>query len=190
MPRAGAARSWVLGCRSDYGEGMKTELYWIPGSWPGRIAIMPRPRGGDWLEDEIRAWRDASVGVVVSLLEEEEVTDLELSAEGELAGASGIEFVSFPIVDRSVPASRDSVSELVANLATRLNAGQNVAIHCRQGIGRAALVAIAVLVRLGVSADEAIERVSATRGRPVPETPEQREWLLDFARRETKPLPV
>ena len=36
---------------------MHTELYWIPGPWLGRLAIMPRPRGGDWLEDEIRSWR-------------------------------------------------------------------------------------------------------------------------------------
>lgn len=169
---------------------MKTELYWIPSTWPGRIAIMPRPRGGDWLEDEVRAWRDASVGVVVSLLEEEEIADLELSAEGELARANDIELVSFPIADRSVPASRASASELVTTLATRLNAGQNVAIHCRQGIGRAALVAIAVMIRLGVDAEKAIERVSAARGRAVPETPEQREWLLEFARRESKTLPA
>lgn len=166
---------------------MKTELYWIPGSWPSRLAIMPRPRGGDWLEDEVRAWRDAGVGVLVSLLEAEEVADLDLSAEGELARANGIEFVSFPIVDRSVPAARDSAYELVASLATRITTGQNVAIHCRQGIGRAALVAIALMVRLGASTEDAIARVSAARGRAVPETSEQRECLIEFARRDATP---
>ncbi|MGH9843461.1 MAG: hypothetical protein ACREEM_32385 [Blastocatellia bacterium] len=32
---------------------MRSELYWING---GRIAIVPRPRGDDWLEDKVAAW--------------------------------------------------------------------------------------------------------------------------------------
>jgi protein-tyrosine phosphatase len=169
---------------------MRTELYWVPGTSAGRIAIMPRPRGGDWLEDEVRAWRDAGVDVVVSLLEADEVMDLELLAEEGLARANRIEFVRFPITDRGVPESRDAAAELANRLANLLGSGKNVAIHCRQGIGRAALVAIAVMIRLGVDAGAAIERVSAARGLAVPETPAQRQWLLDFARQSAKPTPA
>src|SRR4051794_18897663 len=32
---------------------MRSELFWIPVPFPGRLAIAPRPRGGDWLGDEI-----------------------------------------------------------------------------------------------------------------------------------------
>ncbi len=167
---------------------MRTELYWVSGAWPGRVAVAPRPRGGDWLEDEIRAWRAAGVGVVVSLLEVDEAADLELGAEADLARANGIEFVSFPITDRGVPASREAAAELVAELARAVAAGRNVVIHCRQGVGRAALVAAALLVRLGASAAEAVERVGSARGRAVPETPEQRAWLDEFARREVRSL--
>ena len=169
---------------------MITELYWIAGTWPGRLAIMPRPRGGDWLEDEVRAWRDAGVGIVVSLLESEEVADLDLSTESELSRANGIDFVTFPIVDRSVPTARETVAELVAKLAVALKEGKNVAIHCRQGVGRAALVAVSTLIRLGVDVEPAIERVSTARGRAIPETAEQREWLLEFANRTAKPTPA
>ncbi len=35
---------------------MNTQIHWIEGPWPGRLAISPRPRGGEWLKDEIRAW--------------------------------------------------------------------------------------------------------------------------------------
>ena len=38
---------------------------------------MPRPRGGDWLEDEIQAWRRSGVGVVVSLLTPDEIADYD-----------------------------------------------------------------------------------------------------------------
>jgi hypothetical protein len=57
---------------------MRTELYWIERPWRGRLAIMPRPRGGDWLDDEIQSWRRSGVDVVVSLLTREEESDLNL----------------------------------------------------------------------------------------------------------------
>jgi hypothetical protein len=36
---------------------MKVEIYWITGAPDAPLGIMPRPRGGDWLEDEIRSLR-------------------------------------------------------------------------------------------------------------------------------------
>ena len=161
---------------------MTTELYWLSRAWPGRVAVMPRPRGGDWLEDEVRAWRDSGVDVVVSLLEPDETTELGLAAEEKLARGCHIEFVPLPIPDRGVPETRVTVSQLVDKLATDVRVGKNVAIHCRQGIGRAALVAVSLLIRLGVDAASAVDLVSTARGRAVPETAEQRQWIDDFAR--------
>lgn len=161
---------------------MRTELYWVRGPWPGRLAIMPRPRGGDWLEDEIQAWRRSGVDAIVSLLTTDEVSDLSLADEGELCRANGIQFFSFPITDRGTPSSGEDFSDLVMKLAERLADGKNVAIHCRQGIGRAAVVAICLLVLSGMDPQAAVQRVSAARGCPVPETPEQRRWIADFAK--------
>jgi protein-tyrosine phosphatase len=168
---------------------MRTELYWIEGPWRGRLAIMPRPRGGDWLEDEIQSWRRSGVDVVVSLLTREEQTELNLPEEEALCRANGIEFVSFPIVDRSVPSSAEAFSEQVIQLAEKLANGQNIAVHCRQGIGRAALVAICLLTVSGMEPAAAIERVSAARGCIVPETPEQRRWITDFAKSHVTGIP-
>jgi protein-tyrosine phosphatase len=161
---------------------MRAELYWITGPWPGRLAIMPRPRGGDWLEEEIRSWRQSGIDVVVSLLTRDEQTELNLPDEQSLCRANGIEFVSFPIVDRSVPSSAAEFSEQIVNLAEKLRDGKNVAVHCRQGIGRAALVAICLLILSGMEPALAIDRVGAARGCSVPETPEQRQWITDFAK--------
>jgi hypothetical protein len=115
---------------------MRTELYWIDGPWQGKLAILPRPRGGDWLEDEVRGWRAAGVDVIVSLLTSDEVADLDLAQESALCEAYGIDFWSFPIVDRSVPASRKATLDFVKKLAKLLAEGKSIAIHCRQGIGR------------------------------------------------------
>lgn len=164
----------------DY--SMRTELYWIEGPWRGRLAIMPRPRGGDWLEDEIQSWYRSGVDVVVSLLTRDEQSELNLPDEEALCRANNIEFVSFPIVDRSVPSSAEMFSGLVTTLAERLADGKNVAVHCRQGIGRAALVAISVLIWSGLETATAMEQVGVARGCTVPETPDQRRWISDFAR--------
>lgn len=41
---------------------MSDGSYWIPGPWPGRLGIVPRPRGGDWFEDEMRRLQLAGGG--------------------------------------------------------------------------------------------------------------------------------
>jgi protein-tyrosine phosphatase len=161
---------------------MRTELYPIDGPWPGHLAIAPRPRGGDWLEDEIRAWRRSGIDVVLSLLTREEEAELGLTEEAEFSRANSIEFVSFPILDRGVPSSREVFAKQVTDLAEQLRRGKSVAVHCRQGIGRAALVAIGLLISAGVEWDEAIRRVGSARGCSVPETPDQRQWVADFGK--------
>ena len=161
---------------------MRTELYWITGPWPGRLAIMPRPRGGDWLEDEIQSWRRAGVDVVVSLLTRDEQAELSLLDEEALCRASDIDFVSIPIVDRGVPSSLTEFTGHMSKLAEQLRSGKNIAVHCRQGIGRAALVAVCLLILSGMAPAAGIERVGTARGCSVPETPEQRRWVNDFAK--------
>jgi protein-tyrosine phosphatase len=81
------------------------------------------------------------------------------------------------------------VRYLVATLAEKLANGTNIAVHCRQGIGRAALVAICLLVFSGIDRETATQRLSAARGCPVPETPEQRRWIADFAESLANQLP-
>lgn len=156
---------------------MNPDLFWIPGPWRGRLAVATRPRGGDWLDDEARGWRRAGVDTVVSLLEKEEASQLDLSAEGEIAQSKGVEFVSFPIPDRGVPTSTPAALGLMKNITKALEQGKNVAVHCRQGVGRSGLVAAAVLVTSGIGVDKAIEIVSIARGQTVPETPAQLEWI-------------
>jgi protein-tyrosine phosphatase len=150
---------------------------------------MPRPRGGDWLEDEIQAWLRSGVNVVVSLLTSDENADLDLADEAGICRAKGIQFLPFPITDRGVPSSREALSDLLTKLAEQLAAGKNIAVHCRQGIGRSALVALCLLVRSGIDLDAATQQVGAARGCPVPETVEQRRWVADFARSLLTALP-
>jgi protein-tyrosine phosphatase len=160
---------------------MKTTVFWIDGPWRGRLGILPRPRGGDWLRDETAAWREAGVDVVVSLLEPEEAAQLVLEDEAAAAAENGIAFRSFPIPDCEVPTSKGAVAELVGEVVDALEEGRAVAVHCRQGIGRSGLIAGGVLVAGGVDPAKALETVSQARGLEVPETREQRQWFSDLA---------
>jgi protein-tyrosine phosphatase len=82
-----------------------------------------------------------------------------------------------------VPKSSDDLSRLVTLLETALASGKNVAVHCRQGIGRSSLVAASVLIAAGETPEEAFRHVEQARGRPVPDTAEQREWVARNGRR-------
>jgi len=156
---------------------MIPDLFRITEPWRGQLAISTRPRGGDWLEDEVRGWRSAHVDSVVSLLEKDEEEKLELDSEGRIAQANGIHFISFPIVDRGVPTSIPSTASVLRSVNRALEKGENVAVHCRQGIGRAALFAAGTLMAAGKSPEAALEAIRSARGLNVPETQEQREWL-------------
>lgn len=155
---------------------MTPDLFWIPGPWRGRLAIAARPRGGDWLEDEFSGLRRAGVDVIVSLLEEDEAAQLGLAGEAKAVEANGLRFISFPIPDRGVPASTPAAVSLMASIAAALEEGKNVAVHCRQGIGRSGLIAAGILMSSGLSPEQAIQVVSSARGLAIPETPEQHLW--------------
>jgi protein-tyrosine phosphatase len=161
---------------------MVVSPFWVETGQAGRIALLPRPRGGEWLDDEIDAWRRAGVDVVVSLLTPEEEADLDLADEARVSHRHGLQFVSFPVPDRGVPDSRVATAELAASLTDAIAAGKNVGFHCRQGIGRSAMLAACVLAAVDVDPDTALARIAAARGLPVPETVEQRRWVSDFAR--------
>jgi protein-tyrosine phosphatase len=167
-------------------EVVRTELFWIEGIRQGRLAVLPRPRGGDWLKNEIRSLRDAGVNALVSLLTGDEVTELDLAKEAANCAAVAIEFFSFPIADRGIPVSVSDAVGLVRRLVTLLAGGKAVAVPCRQGVGRSALVAACVLAALGEAPDAALARVARARGCPLPDTAEQRAWVRQFATRHLK----
>ena len=135
----------------------------LMGPWPGKLALAARPRGGEWLHDELANWRREGVHTVFSLLTPEEEQDLDLTDEKRETQAQGMTFRSFPIPDRQVP---DSESKLAKS---------------RQGIGRSGLVAACLFITKGLETKAAVKRLSAARGTHIPESNEQRRWIDHFA---------
>jgi protein-tyrosine phosphatase len=158
---------------------MPTELYWIAAGASPKLAIMARPRAGDWLEDEIAHWKLSGVEIVVSLLERDEIDDLGLEAEAALCEQRGIQYLSFPIPDRGVPVDMADAMRFAADVASQ---GKSTAIHCRAGIGRSSVMAAAMLISGGVEPAAAMSAIQEARRVPVPDTDEQRDWVLKLER--------
>ena len=135
---------------------MGTALHWVNGPWLGKLALASRPRGGEWLDDEMASWQRDGIDMVLSLLTPEEEQALDLAAEA-------------------------GVTTVVERAGSALSSGKNIAVHCRQGIGRTGLIAACLLISRGVDPEAAVARLSAARGVPVPETPEQRQWIDRYA---------
>jgi protein-tyrosine phosphatase len=121
--------------------------YWVETGNRLRLAIVPRPRGGDWLEDELDQMKRAGIDVLVSMLQVDEAAELGLSSEAELCEARGIAFRSFPRPDRETPPSTASFSQFVEDLRADAHAGRSVAVHCRASIGRSSLLLAALTYR-------------------------------------------
>lgn len=160
---------------------MTDELHWVRGPWRGKLALAARPRGGDWLKDELEGWKRAGVDTVVSLLTPDEERELQLQDESRDAKTQGMTFLSLPIRDRQVPDSEVSLNSTIQQVDEALSSGKNVLVHCRQGIGRTGLIAASLLINKGWELEAAIELLSNVRGIAIPETPEQRRWIEKYA---------
>ncbi|MET9616828.1 phosphatase domain-containing putative toxin [Kitasatospora indigofera] len=109
---------------------------------PGRLSTMARPRGNDWLDDEMAALKDCGVDILVCALTGPELDELGLTDEPRAAAAAGLRFVATPIPDRTVP-DLAAILPTLRGLAAQLRDGAHVVTHCRAGIGRSSLVAAA-----------------------------------------------
>jgi protein-tyrosine phosphatase len=161
---------------------MKPTIYRIPKKiGNGYLAIMPRPRAGEWLNDELKGWHTSGIDVIVSLLTLTETVNLDLQDEAKICQEQQIEYISYPIDDRRTPASSAATLELIKRILEKLKQGKGVAIHCRMGIGRSALIAACVVVSQGLEVKAAFDLIGKARGIPVPDTDEQKKWVEQFA---------
>ena len=159
-----------------------TDVFWIDREGQGRLGIMPRPRGGECLSDEIANLKSKGVDILVSAITADEATELELEHEQALCEASGVEYWDFPISDRSIP-SLEVGHDFLEKASAAMRQGRSVVIHCRFGVGRSGMLCAGVLMLESLAPYEALEKVSNARGLIVPDTVAQRDWLFELGER-------
>jgi hypothetical protein len=119
--------------------------------------------------------------LLVSLLTPDESRELQLEMEEKLCQDVGIDYQLVPIPDRGVPSNMRNLAGLALRWAKLLENGTNIIFHCRQGIGRSAMMVALVLVTCGMEVDFAFQIIEKARGRPVPDTEKQRAWVEQYA---------
>jgi protein-tyrosine phosphatase len=153
------------------------DIFWIADTG---LAIVLRPRGNDWLENDLKRIRMAGIQTIVSTVEHWEARALGLAEEQDLAERQGMNFISYPLEDRWIPPDREDFNEFVSMLAKRLQDGERIGVHCRGCIGRSTVVAASTLIKLGWPAEKALDEIERARGCSVPDTEEQRDWIIEF----------
>jgi protein-tyrosine phosphatase len=159
---------------------MRPTVYEVDTGAVGRLALVPRPRGGEGLQDELGGLRDAGFDVLVSALTDRELEQFELNDEAKVAATAGLEFIPIPMPDMGTPSDFGSAVDEIQALARAIRQRRSVAVHCRMSIGRSSLIAAGILVVLDVDAHEAFRRIAEARGTSVPETGDQRQWVEDL----------
>jgi protein-tyrosine phosphatase len=160
---------------------MLPTVYWVRDLARGRLAVVTRPDPAYGLAGQLKSLRADGLDILVSLLQTEEAIRLGLAWEANVAADEGLAFHNLPTDDFGVPASFEAAGALIGTIAADVDAGRAVGVHCFAGRGRSPLFACCVLVRLGMDPEAAIEAVSTARGRRIPETEAQRQWIFDFA---------
>jgi protein-tyrosine phosphatase len=155
-------------------------VFWIEGEASARLAVVLMPRAEDWLEDDLQYYSTSGINTLVSLLDPREAAWLGLGHEDALARAAGMEFLNYPIPDGRVPGDIEDFRNFVSGLADRLLAGHRIGVHCRGSIGRSTVTAACTLIHMGWEPDVAIEAIRRARGCEVPDTEEQRKWILKY----------
>jgi predicted ATP-grasp superfamily ATP-dependent carboligase len=113
------------------------EFLWI-GAKPGRIGA--------------RFLRAKGFTVRISLLEEEEKTK----------GPKGLQYFWRPLREyRAIPSQ--ALWGLTSEILDLQGQGSRVFIHCREGVGRAPAVGVALLIRKGHSLESAIDQINSGR---------------------------
>ena len=166
---------WLL---KDFGPGRgRVGLTFVPGK------SGPSVHGKDWDRDlgtdldRLRALY--KVELLVSLIEDHELSMLNIEDYPDEASRRGIAVYRSPVVDLKTPTIEQANHIVDVSLALA-SAGRNVVFHCRGGLGRAGTLGACLLVSLGRSAQKAITEVRKARKGAI-ETASQKHFIEEFA---------
>ena len=167
------------------------QVQFIPSAWletPGKLGITFAPGkqapswfGEPWQRDlDLDLQRLVEVyhtDCLVSLLEEQEYSDLKIPDLREKATALGMRVLHLPIPDGSTPPDAVAFQAVIQEAIALLRADKTVVVHCRGGLGRAGTITAAILITLGRSPNIAIQQVRETRPGAI-ENERQEQFLL------------
>jgi len=154
--------------------------YWVE---PGQLLAGEYPRDKDEQssQDKMNALLDSGVAAFIDLTESDE----GLRPYSSLLGSAT--HYRFPIRDYSIPECPSLTKNILDTIDSCLERGQTVYVHCWGGIGRTGVIVGCWLARHGYEDEAALARLlelwlqcpKSVNG-PSPETPEQKQYILEW----------
>lgn len=150
----------------------------LPDSVSGTLSTCAMPGRTGAFEVDLVDLAASSPDIVISLTPADEI-EKESPEYAQAIEASTLPFVrwSLPTPDFGIVRDRQKFMQEVQNAAKALREGRRIVVQCGAGIGRSGTFAIATLIALGLSQEDANVRVEATGAHP--ESWSQQE-LLDW----------
>jgi hypothetical protein len=139
----------------------------LPDGVAGSLWLSAMPgRFNSWREFEREA-QQVRLHMVVCLTGRDEMRELSPHYHAAVeSGGTSFEWLHLPVPNFGVPQDRAAFRAGVDRVVLALRAGQPVMLHCAAGIGRTGSMAACVLKALGLSPDDALERVRAAGSNP------------------------
>jgi ADP-ribosyl-[dinitrogen reductase] hydrolase len=114
---------------------------------------------------DLQTVREFGARLLVTLMEERELSMLGVHALPIAARRVGLEWKHLPIIDMSVPTAVfehrwETVGE---ELRAALSAGEHVVLHCYAGLGRTGTIAAKLLIEFGLQPAQAVAAVRGAR---------------------------
>ncbi|HAJ31219.1 MAG TPA: phosphatase [Gammaproteobacteria bacterium] len=133
---------------------------------PGRNHI--DGQGRVWsrdLEKDLNALKSWGADAVICLVEPPELTAMGVPDYVEALSKSGFILFHLPIRDMSTPGQpfKEAWARHSTELNELLSGPSHVVIHCAAGLGRTGMFCAEILVRMGCSAEDAIQKVRRIR---------------------------
>jgi len=119
----------------------------------------------DRIENDLQCISSWGAKIIVTLLEMREITQLGVAALPGSILARNIHWLHLPLGNNVLPAEEFEEKWRSARvmLLHSLQQGERILIHCKEGVGRSALVAARLLIEAGIDADCAISAVRKAR---------------------------
>lgn len=156
--------------------GGKLGITFAPGK---RASSLSGPSWDRTLDTDLQRLRTVfEVDVLVSLIEDEELSLLGIPELVAKAEAAGIGLIRHPVVDGLVPIASEARRTLQSAL-TLARSGQRVVFHCRGGLGRAGTFAACALIHLGHQSRDAIQVTRSARPGAI-ENVRQEDFVLRY----------
>jgi protein-tyrosine phosphatase len=141
------------------------------------VELPPAVRGSLWLSGmpgRYGSWREFEekvkangLGVIVCLTPRDEIDELSPDYGAAVRrGGSSFDWVHLPVPNFGVPPNAQAFRDAIERIASRIEKGDSVLMHCAAGMGRTGSAAACVLKALGLSSQEALERVRAAGSNP------------------------